>query len=97
VLLGAMLGLDSRDGATEGAKPIDPLAALDPAALRGARIGVARNMAGCHDRVDALLEDAIAALRDLGAEIVDPTDVPHATELDDPEFEVLLFEFKADL
>jgi amidase len=92
-----MLGLDPRDAATGGAKPIDPLAALDPARVRGVRIGVARNMAGFHDRVDALFEDGIAALRDLGAEIVDPTDVPHATELEDPEFEVLLYEFKADL
>jgi amidase len=96
-LLGAMLGSDPRDAATAGAKAIDTLAALDPARLRGARIGVARNMAGFHDRVDALFEDALAALRDLGAEIVDPTDVPHATELDDPEFEVLLYECKADL
>lgn len=96
-LLGAMLGPDPRDSATGGAKGIDPLAALDPARLRGVRIGVARNMAGFHDRVDALFEDALATLRDLGAEIVDPTDVPHATELEDPEFEVLLYEFKADL
>jgi amidase len=96
-LLGAMLGPDPRDAATGGAKAIDPLAALDPAGLRGVRIGAARNMAGFHDRVDALFEDGIAAFRNLGAEIVDPTDVPHATELEDPEFEVLLYEFKADL
>jgi amidase len=96
-LLGAMLGPDPRDAATATSKSFDPLAALDPARLRGVRLGVARNMAGFHDRVDALLEDALAALRDLGAEIVDPADVPHAAELDDPEFEVLLYEFKADL
>jgi amidase len=96
-LLDTMLGPDLRDSATAGAEPIDPLAALDPARLPGVRIGVARNMAGFHDRVDALFEDAVATLRDLGAEIVDPTDVPHATELDDPEFEVLLYEFKAGL
>ncbi|HEX9124616.1 MAG TPA: amidase [Actinomycetota bacterium] len=70
---------------------------FDPAGLRGVRIGVARNMAGFHPRVDTLLEDALAALRDLGAEVVDPADVPHATELEDPEFEVLLYEFKEDL
>jgi amidase len=92
-----MLGPDPRDAATAMSKSFDPLAALDPAGLRGVRIGVARNMAGFHDRVDALFGDALAALSDLGAEIVDPTDVPHATELDDPEFEVLLYEFKADL
>ena len=96
-LLGAMLGPDPRDAATGAAKPFDPLAALDPSRLHGARIGVARNMAGFHDRVDALLEDAIITLRDLGAEIVDPANVPHVTELEEPELEVLLYEFKADL
>ncbi len=71
--------------------------ALDPAALRGARIGVARNMAGFHDRVDALFEDALAVFRALGAELIDPADVPHATELREPEWEVLTFEFKTDI
>jgi len=73
--------------------PFDP----DPGALRGARIGVARNLAGFHEGVDARFEDALAALREEGAEIVDPADVPHAGDLEEPEMEVLLFEFKADL
>jgi amidase len=68
-----------------------------PGGLRGARIGVARNMAGFHDRVDALFEQALDALRDRGAELIDPADVPHANDLEEPEFEVLLYEFKADL
>jgi amidase len=70
---------------------------LDPAALRGARIGVARNLAGFHDGVDALFEDALTALRDLGAEVVDPANVPHVEELEKPELEVLMYEFKADI
>jgi amidase len=69
----------------------------DPAVLRGARIGVARNLAGFHDLVDARFEEALAALRELGAELIDPADVPHADELEAPEFEVLLFELKVDL
>jgi len=32
-----------------------------------------------------------------GAEVVDPVDVPNVKELGDPELEVMLFEFKADL
>ena len=75
--------------------PVD--VALDASAVRGARIGVARNMAGFHAPVDALLDDALAALRELGAELVDPADVPHATELQEPEWEVLKFEFKTDI
>ena len=92
-LLLAMGGADKRDPATralEGA-----LAARED--LRGVRIGVARNLAGFHPAVDSLFEDALDALRELGAETIDPVDVPHADELEDPEFEVLLYEFKADL
>jgi amidase len=92
-LLGALAGPDPRDEAT--ASVVEPR--LDPDRIRGARIGVARNMAGFHDRVDALFEDALSGLRELGAEIVDPADVPHAAELEEPELEVLLYEFKADL
>jgi len=36
-------------------------------------------------------------LRRLGAVIVDPADIPHAGDFDDAEFEVLLYEFKANL
>ncbi len=96
-LLRALAGPDPRDAATAGAPALELLAALETGRLRGARIGVARNMAGFHDRVDALFEDAVVAMRSLGAEIVDPADVPHASDLEDPELEVLLFEFKADL
>jgi len=97
-LLEALAGADPRDPATTRAPTaLDLVGALDDGRLEGVRIGVARNMAGFHDRVDAVLEDALDALRDLGAELVDPADVPHATELEEPELEVLLFEFKADL
>ncbi len=98
VLLTALAGADERDAATTGARVEPDYAAfVDPDGLRGARIGVARNLAGFNDRVDRLFEDAIAAMRALGAEIVDPTDIPHADELEDPELEVFLYEFKADL
>ena len=36
-------------------------------------------------------------MRGLGAEIVDPADIPHLGDYDDAEFTVLLYEFKADL
>jgi amidase len=97
-LLEVLAGVDPQDPATARAPSArDLVGALDGDDLRGVRIGVARNMAGFHDRVDVLLEDTLEALRDLGAELVDPADVPHATELEDPELEVLLFEFNADL
>jgi amidase len=76
-------------------RPID--VPVTSTALRGARIGVARNMAGFHEEVDVLFDEALAAVREAGAEVVDPVDVPHATELEEPEWEVLLYEFKADI
>lgn len=69
----------------------------DPHALEGARIGVARNMAGFHEGVDVLFDEALDALRAAGAEVLDPIDVPHAAELEEPEWEVLLYEFKAGI
>ena len=44
-----------------------------------------------------LLEAAIAAMKAQGAVIVDPADIPTAAQLDDCEFEILLYEFKAGL
>ena len=54
-------------------------------------------MAGFHPDVDALFEEALAEMKRQGAELVDPADVPHHQDLDDPEYQVLLYEFKADL
>jgi amidase len=97
-LLSALAGPDDRDEATaEAHVESDYNAFLDPDGFRGARIGVARKLAGFNDRVDRLFEGALAAIRDLGAEIVDPADIPHTDELEDPELEVFLYEFKTDL
>jgi amidase len=46
---------------------------------------------------DRLVEDALAVMRTLGAVIVDPAELPPASKVAESEFEVLLFEFKADL
>jgi amidase len=103
-LLAALAGVDPRDPATSG-RASDPgsaartsyTKALDASGLRGARIGVARNLAGFHPDTDRLFEEAVAELKRGGAEIVDPAEVPNVKELGDPEFEVLLYEFKAGL
>jgi amidase len=99
-LLGVLAGRDRRDAATDGAPSTahaDYSRFLDPKGLAGARIGIARNLFLSHERVVALAEDGIQAMKAEGAVIVDPTDMPHKDDLDKPEFEVLLFEFKADL
>jgi amidase len=70
---------------------------LDRGGLRGARIGVARSFGGFNPRVDAVFETSLATLRDAGALIIDPANIDTAKQIDEPEYEVLLYEFKADL
>jgi amidase len=70
----------------------------DADSLRGARVGVARNLATEFDpRVGALFEEALEAIRAAGAELIDPADVLHVDEYEESEWEVLEYEFKADL
>ncbi len=98
VLLGALAGADPRDAATANARATDYVAALDANGLKGARIGVARDRyTGYSVQADAALERALALMKDRGAVIVDPADIPTAGKFDDAEFEVLLFEFRPDL
>lgn len=99
LLLGAMAAVDARDPATGSArgKIADYTKALDPGGLRSARIGVARDFFGGNDRVDRVVADAIAAMKDAGAVIVDPVRIPHHDALGTDEYEVLLYEFKAYL
>ncbi len=100
-LLGALAGPDPRDVATAEARAhieADYTKYLDAGGLKGARIGVARKkLFGSSTHGDRLAEEAIAAMKAAGAVIVDPADIPHLGEYDDSEFDVLLYEFKADL
>jgi amidase len=99
ILLSAMAGADPRDPATAAGRALpDYTKALDPDGLRGARIGVLRGtFAGYSAVTDAVVQDSIRVLRQQGAVIVDPAELPHATEYSDDEQTVLLFEFKEDL
>jgi amidase len=47
--------------------------------------------------MDRLAEAALADMKTAGAVIVDPANIPTLGRFDDTEFEVLLYEFKADL
>lgn len=101
ILLGAMAGEDTSDPATSGSSAHsvrDYTKYLDLNGLRGARIGVVRaKYSGFNDDVDKLVAEAIEAMKRGGAIIVDPADIPTAGKFDDSEFDVLLYEFKADL
>jgi amidase len=98
VLLDAIVGADGRDEATGVARRTQASYAshLRADALRGARIGVLRRSMGFHPEVDARLEQAIAALRAAGAEVVD-AEIPTAGKWGGDEFAVLLAEFRPAL
>jgi amidase len=100
ILLGALTGADPRDGVTRaGVQQAhnDYARFLDPKGLQGARIGVARKFFGFSEKVDRLMGTAIEAMKAQGAIVIDPADIATAGKFDDSEFEVLLYEFKADL
>jgi len=99
-LLGAMTGVDPQDPETAKSRGIgltDYTKFLDPNGLRGARIGIARNFFGYHEKIDQLINQCIEVMKQQGAIIVDPANIESAGKFGDTEFEVLLYEFKADM
>jgi amidase len=104
ILLGAMAGADQEDSAiaasiNDGQRKQSPdyTKFLDPAGLKGARLGVVRKYFGLSDAVDQLMEKVIGEMKRAGAEVVDPADIPTSGKFDDSEMTVLLYELKADL
>ena len=101
VALGAACGVDPRDGSTAasaGKFHADYTTFLDPAGLKGARLGIARSFAGFDDRVWKVFDDAVAALKAAGAEIVDPANLPqNADVFQQLPMTVLNYEFKANI
>jgi hypothetical protein len=74
VALGAMTGIDPADAATqksEGKFSTDYTKDLKVDALKGARIGIARDFLGADPDVDWVIEASLAAMRNSGATIVD--------------------------
>lgn len=72
--LGAMTGVDAADAATQtsfGNYHTDYTQFLIKGSLKGARIGVARQVLGRDEGTDKVIEGAIATLKKLGAEVVD--------------------------
>jgi len=100
ILLGAMAGADPQDAATadnQGKLFPDYTKFLDPAGLKGARLGVVRKYCGFNDAVDQLMDSLLAAMKRASAEIIDPTDIPTIGKFDESENTVFYYELKADL
>jgi amidase len=97
ILLSAMTGVDAQDPATaasQGKSAPDYTRFLDPNGLRGARLGIARKFFENNAPMDAFLNGCIDALKKAGAEVIDPADLATHGQLDAPEQQVLLYEFK---
>ncbi len=100
LVLGALTGVDARDPATsasEGLYNVDYASGLTQDGLKGARLGVARGVFVEHIEPwqETLFNQAIHDLKEAGATIVDPIDIPTASELKD--YTVLVYEFKVAL
>ncbi len=95
-LLTVLAGSDPADPATATADAhrTDYLKALDPLALKGARIGVLRGPKGRTPQTDLVFERALALLAAQGAVLVD-VQAPDETALGAAESLVLSVEFKA--
>jgi amidase len=111
-LLAVLAGADPQDTATtndggalrsrgnSASHATDYSQYLDSEGLRGARIGVPRTVYwGNSEKSDAIAESALTIMRQLGAEVIDPADIPTAEAMQEEpgEMEVLLYEFKHDL
>ena len=100
ILLSVLTGADPEDVATAasaGKSQTDYTQYCDPNGLKGARIGVARKYFGFSDSVDALMEQALDLMKQRGATLVDPADIPTFGKFDDTELLVFMYELKADL
>ncbi len=99
ILLNAMIGEDQTDsitsqGVSKGEK--DYTKYLDKNGLKGMKIGIVRQYFGKNYKLDGLMNKNIETLKKNGAELVD-VEFPHFRKYGDDEYEVLLYEFKADL
>ncbi len=84
---------------TEGSirRTTDYTTFLDPDGLRGARIGVARNLFGTSLVADRVIERALDAMRTAGAVIIENADIETADLVWPADSEVLSYELKASL
>lgn len=83
-------------------EPSDLTSGLRPDALQGARLGVLREpLTGYSEHTDRIYEESLGALRELGAELVDPVSIATLKEMrekrDELESSVMCSEFKAGI
>jgi amidase len=98
--LAVVQGVDPRDPVTGAAADFvdrDYLTGLDPGAPDGKRIGVWRQPAAENPEVEAVFDEAVAALQAEGAVIVENVEMTGLEEALEAQFPALLVEFKHDI
>lgn len=98
VLLGALTGIDPSDGATQNSSEkshTDYAQFLNPAGLKGARLGVGRQFFNLHPAARKVTESALEILESCGAVLIDPVEIETSREFGKLESLVLHYEFKA--
>ena len=99
LFMNALAGVDDQDPAgpaAQGHIPADYTAFLKAGALKGKRFGVLRQAMGFHPASDEGVARAIDTIKAAGAEVVDVKFGAY-NAWDDPELEVMLYEFKDGL
>jgi amidase len=99
VLLGALTGLDPNDDKTDASEEYihqDYTQFLNEDGLEGKRIGFYTQPMDNHFRVDTLMNQTIAKLEELGAEVIEIDQISE-TNIGGDAFQVLLYEFKDGL
>jgi amidase len=99
MLLTAMAGVDTADPAgpaADGKVAANYASFLKADALKGKRFGLIRQAMGYHPDVDASTMKAVDAVKAAGGEVVE-IKIPTYNDWNDPEFAVLLYEFKDGL
>jgi amidase len=100
ILLGALAEFDPDDAEThieKGEIFSDYTQFLNTEDLSGMRIGIASEMIGFNGKVDEVFKKAVEVLKEKGAEIVEEIKFENNRKWGDPSYQVLLYEFKADL
>jgi amidase len=99
ILLGALAEFDAEDAEThleKGKIHNDYTQFLDKNGLNGTRIGIATNMMGFNKEVDEIVKEVYRTLQLNGAEIIE-FEFENNRRMGGPSYQVLLYEFKADL
>ncbi|MBW3545916.1 MAG: amidase [Bacteroidetes bacterium] len=97
--LGALVGVDRDDeqtGASQGKFFADYTQFLEEEGLKGKRIGFLKSSLGRNYKVDSLMHQAVAFMKEQGAEIVEIDKMPGG-EVGGYSFEIMLYEYKEGL